>query len=129
MDSMISIMAGLVIIAALIPLLIWALGRLGSMGGQVWEDQKKEIDNAHLQQQINARKPNLLDALEQSEQSGRYDMEVEQLIARAQYGTALDLCFEKLAGAELADERCEMYERYIRVIQQQQTEPDPGNDA
>lgn len=129
MDSFIVILAGMVITAALIPLLIWALGRLGSMGGQVWEDQKKQIDNAHLQNQINAKKSNLLDELERSELGGRYDMDVEQLIARAQYGPALDLCLVKLAGAALPEERREMYERYIRVVREQLAETGQQDDV
>ena len=118
-NSLMSVLAGLVILAALIPLLAWAFGRLGNAGFKIWEDQKNEIDNAHLQKKLNQEKPNLLDELEHSEQRGNYDMDVEQLIAQRLYSEARQLCAVKLEDEALSPQRRDMYERYTRIITEQ----------
>ncbi len=119
MDSLMISIAGMAIVIALIPLLAWAFGRLGNAGFKVWEDQKNEIDNTHLQHQLNQKKPNLITEMEQSERRGHYDLAVEALFTARRPQEARELCELKLAAEDLPEAEREMYERYIRVIDEQ----------
>lgn len=50
---------------------------------------------------------------------GRFDLEVEELLAARRVAEARDLCVRRHAEDGLPEEAQWMYERYIRVIDEQ----------
>ena len=92
--------------------------RLGQGGHKAWEDQKNEIDMVHLQKRIKEDKDSV-DEEAISEQVGRYDRHVENLIETRQIAEALEFCREQLLNLELTIDRREIYMRYMRVIEEE----------
>lgn len=115
MDSAISLLAGLVILATLIPLLGWILYQWRKSENSAREERRNDLAVRQLRRAIEAESS--IDQLASSELSGHYDSQVEDLLASQSYHDALRLCVAKLANAELSMERREIYAQYIEVLQ------------
>ncbi|MEZ5336743.1 MAG: hypothetical protein R3F46_00630 [bacterium] len=109
-----------VILLALIPLGAWAMGRLGGMGVKVWEDQKNEIDMEFYRPRFEERHAARHEDPADQASRGRYDLQVEELLAQRRLDECRAFCQARLDdGLNLpsAAER-DMYERYLRVIEE-----------
>jgi hypothetical protein len=115
MDSAISLLAGLVILATLLPLLGWALYHWRSAGNRAREARRNDLAMRQMRRVIEEQSS--ADQLASSELSGNYDSQVEKLMASRSYHDALRHCVAKLASSELSMERRELYARYIEQLQ------------
>ncbi|MCB1221441.1 hypothetical protein KDL30_12330 [bacterium] len=119
MNSFLWVVAGMILLLALVPLLGWAMMRMGSMGHKAWEDHKNEIDAKFYAPRFEEQRRSQVPDANAMAQRGRYDMQVEDMLRGQLFQEARQLCMEHLANEFLGQSQREMYERYVRVIDEQ----------
>ena len=115
----ISLIIMLAIALCFTPIVFWIVWRGGKFGHQKWEEHKNEVDARYYAPRNEQRRLEQIPDPQQMSQRGRYDMEIEELLQAQQYGTARDLCIRHLRKEGLEEQQREMYDRYVRVIDEQ----------
>ena len=117
--NMINMLTVIAIILVLSPILAYGLWALGKLIQQKSAEHASELQMRDLLARVEAEKPSADQLSALSAQRGRYDPQVEELLESRQYSAARTLCTEGLDDEGLDEERRVMYERYLRILQEE----------
>ena len=98
------------------PVLMYLSYKLWKFAEQKWREHKNEVDMRYYAPRFEERRQAEIPDAAASAARGRYDMAVEELLARRSFSEARALCAQQLSAEDISEQQREMYERYIRVI-------------
>ncbi|MCB1186681.1 hypothetical protein KDL29_05875 [bacterium] len=101
------------------PIVVWLVWRGTKFGHRKWEEHRNAVDAKFYAPRIEEQRRSQVPDPSAMAQRGRYDMQVEEMLRGQLYPEARQLCMEHLANEFLGQSQREMYERYVRVIDEQ----------